>query len=118
MNCKPGDIARIVNSKYGNNDKLVLVIEPWAGNPFPKGTKHRDEQGVLWRRVAQSFCWKVEALGSPIVKSSGKGYTVCPMPDVHLRPLRDPGSDAVDEMVSRVGPAPEQRVFDHITSGE
>lgn len=106
MNCKPGDIARIVNSAFGNNDKLVRVIEPSplngkpvgtraiiAGNPFRVKTPHA------------SFCWVIEAIGSPIIKESGVGYRVCPASDSHLRPIRDPGDDAVDETLLRL-PAP------------
>ena len=81
MNCKPGDIARIV-ADCGNRDALVRVLDDEDCRP-----------GV----------WRCEALQSlkAYVGNECRGIfpagTVAWELDTNLRPIRDPGDDARDE---------------------
>lgn len=91
MNCKPGDLAIIVNaSDYGriHIGKIVQCIRlerPTFGRP-----------GLGW-------------LTEPGLAASddGKCLLWC---DEHLRPIRDPGDDAVDEVLQRIGSPNEATV--------
>lgn len=103
MNCRPGDLARIVglHPACGLNDKIV---------------KLRNESPVIWVEGAAPQ-WKLEERVSfvadrNVMDLSGTRYFagelvyVDALADSCLRPIRDPGSDAIDEMVAKVGPAP------------
>lgn len=82
MNCKPGDLALIVRSSSGNVGKIVVCIKMvgmyrWLqpdGNSFI------------------SPCWLIDRN-----LRGWDGTTDAFVPDVCLRPLRDPGDDAKDE---------------------
>ena len=82
MNCKPNDLARVVSNSetrfYGLVDKIVRVVSLY---------EFQGQQ--LW------------ALGEPIYCIFGRH--VLGIADELLRPIRDPGDDAVDEMVLKVG---------------
>jgi hypothetical protein len=81
MNCKPGDLAVIVKpgTTHRNLGKLVVV------------------KNLLWDDM-----WNVEAL-SPCHKENGRYETWGFIEDHRLRPLRDPGDDAVDETILWLG---------------
>lgn len=85
MNCKPNDIARIVNNVTGNNDKLVrvaaLVTAP-------------DCAVAWWLCVAMQ---QIYIDGVPGLQPAG---TEVYCADVNLRPIRDPGDDAVDQTLA------------------
>lgn len=88
MNCKPGDLARVVDSGV-NRNRLVWVLDSDRCDPGE------------WRcRTLQTM---VEYVGD---KNTGReiapGSIVWSL-DSSLRPIRDPGDDAVDEMVQKVG---------------
>lgn len=96
LNCKPGDLARIVGNAaevFGTTqDAFVTVVEraPVGGCQLPDG---------VWSKCTNPAAWVIE-FGSPVVIRMGKTvrqarYAVCP--DSHLRPIRDPGADARDE---------------------
>lgn len=77
MNCKPNEIARIVNSNTGNNNRLVMTRE------FVQNHVHG--QG-----------WECEALQTIINPHGGTvpPGTIVFSADAHLRPIRDqPGED-------------------------
>lgn len=97
MNCRPNDIARIVREIPGceeNLDRLVMVMKPgplepegatWRIEPLSKAPFfYRDQGGCfhVWDEATDSLCWH---------------------PDAWLRPIRDPGEDAVDEMLRIAG---------------
>lgn len=89
MNCKPGDIARVV-SGGANRDALLRVLDFVNCDPGE---------------------WRCEALQSmaeykwtTIVGRVPAGTIVYAMDSI-LRPIRDPGDDAVDETLSWL-PAP------------
>lgn len=84
MNCKPKDIARVIDNDetrhYGTADKIVRVMESFIGN------------GGL-------PAWVLEE------EIETKFGTIYALSDRLLRPIRDPGDDAVDETLLRL-PAP------------
>lgn len=77
MNCKPGDLAVVVRARFDPSHlgKIVSVVE-WD-----------DEAGG----------WKVD----PPIMTAGIPWRA--VADHALRPIRDPGDDAVDEMIQRIG---------------
>lgn len=84
MNCKPGDIARIIEQGR-NRDALVRVLDDLECDP-----------GV----------WRCEALQTVVAYrlnwpvGSFPAGTILWGPDANLRPIRDPGDDAQDETLS------------------
>lgn len=106
LRCKPGDLAVVVNlggSFAHLNDRIVEVLERAPNSPFvelPNGAFSRGEER----------CWIVHFPGKVAMPLGGEAhqqthYAVCR--DENLRPIRDPGEDAVDEMVVIAGvPAP------------
>lgn len=99
MNCKPGDLARVVSPGYFlrcscgirtlavKPDTLVVCAKPLADGWY------------LAEPLKIETVWGCD----PSVPLTG---TCGSLPDHLLRPIRDPGDDAVDEMVRRVGAAP------------
>lgn len=94
MNCKPGDLAVIVRDEVVRDlHKLVYVREAYGF----------DKDG--------DFCWICDSAGSALVyydvankRRYGKKEIV--IPDAWLRPIRDPGDDAVDESLAWLSPVP------------
>lgn len=84
MNCKPGDLAVVIKTedteKAGTVDKVVRV------------QSHFRIQGVDYWKLAQA----VKGRGSLMFEG---------LADHILRPIRDPGDDAVDETLQWL-PAP------------
>lgn len=102
MNCRPGDLARIVGTdvRLGLNDRIVKLT-----NDAPKVVAGRPH----WRleepiRVVLSMAG-INPLGQ--VFERGECLIARFLDDANLRPIRDPGADAVDEMVRLVGAAPK-----------
>lgn len=102
MNCRKGDIARIVGLPRGlteANDRFVRVVELAQIGPH-----------VAWRIEGEvqftidADCW---IHGHPFYK--GERVAFDSIHDIFLRPIRDPGEDAVDEMVRRF-PVPGKAV--------
>jgi hypothetical protein len=92
LNCRAGDLARIVAFPAGDAidrlmpGRIVRVVE-WHPNP--------GYGNAMW------------FLESPMVFDLGEGERVVwAIADSILRPIRDPGDDAQDEMLRLVGPAP------------
>ena len=98
LNCKPGDLAMVVRgTKYSGWVVLTHFITPRKCFLMPDGNTHTGEH-----RADPS--WVVESLGSlfdaPVkhgekIERHKRRYGV--IPDAALRPLRDPGDEAVDE---------------------
>lgn len=102
MNCRPGELAFIfgLHAALNLNDRPVqLANEPWF---MFGGVPHwRLEQPIETTVSASGTNWFT---GQYIPKgSTGVIYEV---PDENLRPIRDPGEDAVDQMVLLMGAAP------------
>lgn len=92
MNCKPGDLAIMVNSLATNNGKIYRVLD------FVGGMRIEERDGTT-RSLYD--CWRVECL-CRTVGSKGKWYRpgeIAIASDAQLRPIRDPGDDAKDEML-------------------
>jgi len=81
MNCKPGDMAMIKGGRYPHlYGRIITVHNVVTG----------DERGPLWTYSGH--------LPVP-------GLIVDLVEDCFLTPIRDPGDDAVDEMVQLCGNA-------------
>lgn len=81
MNCKPGDLAVIFRCCYPRNvGKLVQVID-----------SHRCSTGE----------WRIKALGELDTNygDTVRAGQICWADDCDLKPIRDPGEDAKDEML-------------------
>lgn len=96
MNCKPGDIARIIGpATTPNRDRIVRCIrllargeEMTMGDLVFVGTSHAQFWAVEGRLVGE------DASGRPVEVPGG------PVGDRWLRPIRDPGEDAQDETLT------------------
>lgn len=87
LNCKAGDLARVIlhpeTVKQGYVDKILrvsqLIQHPRNGTP----------------------CWMYEG---PLLRCQcGCGGVSIALADSILRPIRDPGDDATDEMLELLG---------------
>lgn len=86
MNCKPGDIAVVIFSRGGGNEgKIVTCIRPVQR---------------LYLECGTVAAWMTEPM---LVNRLGLEV---PTPDHQLRPIRDPGEDAVDESKAWLPPVP------------
>lgn len=86
MNCKPGDLAIFVKSWSGNEGKIVrcLRINEW-----------RSRLGAVLsngQRFPPEPIWDIDQ-ALPAEDGSIAAYAA----DSQLRPIRDPGDDAIDE---------------------
>ena len=99
MNCKPGDLAVTVNMLNPmNNGRLVRVLRAALdGELIVVG-------GARFVLQSSGPCWLCESEGpyefevrslDTAISAYGKSR---PIADRFLRPLRDPGEDASDEM--------------------
>lgn len=98
MNCKPGDLAINFFPESPNLGRVVTVVEVFDGRLGPDG-------GAI--ETGGQLSWIVRGPGLVLWKFGGENvpaeWTV--MPDRWLRPIRDPGDDARDEMLR---PLPEE----------
>lgn len=90
MNCKPGDLAVIVRSMAGNEGKIVRCVRL-------ADSSEAKEAGFDMRP-------EVWVLEKPLMTRLGFPASLCY--DAHLRPIRDPGDDAVDESTAWLPPVP------------
>lgn len=98
MNCKPGDLARLVN------------LPRALSNAADRFVKLKDQPPVL---IDGDMGWELEervnfnmhgqATRNGVLFMHGDAVYFDVMQDRYLRPIRDPGDDAVDEMVQRLG---------------
>jgi len=90
MNCKPGDLAVIVRSRAGNEGRLVTCLR-LANKAEADTAGFAQDAGPIWvvdRQLNTLY-----------------GFPATLAHDNNLRPIRDPGDDAVDETLLRL-PAP------------
>lgn len=84
MNCQPNDFCRVLNNPVtalgGIADRFVTVM-------------------ALDQNQCSEPAWIIEGGAFRTVQ----GFKVQCIPDKWLKPIRDPGDDAVDEMVRKVG---------------
>jgi hypothetical protein len=94
MNCKPGDLARLVGfaPDLKMNDKLVKLADK---EPVTIG-------GIAQWALAEKLRVQVPSavrlrLSNGSVFHPGDIIHLSTLADKHLRPIRDPGDDAVDQ---------------------
>lgn len=99
MNCKKGDLAIIVKSWAGNEGKIVRCL-------------HLDAVRSRYENVAPGgFCYPPEPIWIIDRQIYGwDGSMSDYIADSQLRPIRDPGDDAVDEMLLLRIPSPSEPV--------
>ena len=98
MNCKPGDLARLVN------------LPRALSNAADRFVKLKDQPPVL---IDGDMGWELEervrftmtgnTTRNGLNFNEGDAVYFDVMQDKYLRPIRDPGDDAVDEMVAKLG---------------
>lgn len=81
--CKVGDLA-ITEGAPMDNGLLVEVLSPYP------------EMTVL------GPCWLIRSMGSPFHMELNRRAMQCVWLDIMLKPIRDPGDDAVDETLCRL----------------
>lgn len=92
-NCVPGDIARVVGFSApvsDANDRLVRVVSPTIVNRLPGWT------------LEEPLCLTISDVcrtANGAVFVPGDRAQITEIADKHLRPIRHPGDDAVDEML-------------------
>lgn len=97
LRCRPGDLAVIIGraaEMKASDGRVVEVV-------------HRTPEGRVlmpagYWSLSSADCWLIHLQSpTPIMLRDGSWrmtiYAVCP--DNRLRPIRDPGDDAVDEML-------------------
>jgi hypothetical protein len=86
MNCKPGDLAIIVDSDAGNEGLIVRVIQlDYHSSSLPTV----DRKG---KRIPPTPYWEIDRYIQDF--EGGLHKTIA---DFQLRPIRDPGEDAKDQ---------------------
>lgn len=103
MNCKPGDIALVVSSRFEQNiGVLVDVIGPADGKIVLS-----QEVGQIWHCRARGAVTYQSVFGDRLVTQEG------PIPDACLRPIRGRGNpeESTESRDDLVTPATQQTVF-------
>lgn len=92
MNCKPNQLAYVSDPNALAYGHYLTCLQA-----HPAGFDGWDpKEGPVW------------LVDKPLPMRSywAGGYITYTYPDEALRPIKNPGDDAVDEMVQKVGPAP------------
>jgi hypothetical protein len=89
MNCRPGDLAVFVRSTCGNEGRIVRCLRRAVGSDMERYgfSAHWAHRFVYWVIDAEVNC--IGEFGDLTRVEMGD--------DEFLRPIRDPGEDAVDE---------------------
>lgn len=93
MNCKQGDLARIVAPGEPAHGYIVRCIKLIH--------RARDQHG----RVLEGDFWLIDP--HPPCKNGERGDAAR---DKNLRPIRDPGDDAIDESKAWLPPVPTKEL--------
>ena len=110
MNCKEGDIARIIHPGrlYGHLVE-ILHAQPIGDYRLPDGfpAYGTEPGGWVFKFLSVPKVVPIQnGLGEPNGNRAAQ-YAACH--DRWLRPIRDPGDDAVDETIVRLGkPVPDE----------
>lgn len=95
LNCKPGDLAIIVSVPRSTSPRIVAAIEAKAlGRIVRCLTLARSNDGL-------SACWRITEPFSVLTPVGAIDFFG--IADKDLRPIRDPGDDAVDEVLAKLG---------------
>lgn len=102
MNCKPGDLAVIVGFSPKHPHLTGRIVEVIEMAPVGMGFRLPDGK---WHLPCPANEWVIRfqnPVDLSVVRGRSSGiYAACH--DSKLRPLRDPGEDATDEVVERLG---------------
>ena len=94
MNVKPGDLAYTVGMLIpANNGRIVLVLRLYVDGERLPG--HRADY-----ELGGEPAWVCESLGAPLGTSADGLQMRRAIADACLRPIRDPGDDAVDQTLT------------------
>ena len=104
MNCKPGDLAVIRTNARNpeNHGRFVKVVRPYQWGEILPGHESRYE-------CCGEFAWVCKSVGQSLFSPANGWVNWIACRDTSLRPIRDPGEDATDEMLLLVG-RPNERV--------
>jgi hypothetical protein len=107
-NCRPGDIAYVAGSATGLNfGKVVKVVRHACTLEVITALRSCGIDAVAG--MQPPTMWFVDppltARCMDTLKTAEIPYAL----DEYLRPIRDPGDDAVDEMVAKLGPAEKSK---------
>jgi len=97
MNCVKGDLAR-----WLSRNALVEVLHATCdGDIFTSISG----ESFDFENISGKPTWTVRMLGRPQPSTHNPGHVFAELPvlDAALRPIRDPGEDATDEVVERLG---------------
>lgn len=93
--CRVGDLAVIIKSVSGNEGKIVRCVKLHNSKTHDvDGLRVDPRNGVRW------------VIETPLIGRDMLTWREVPLytvPDASLRPLRDPGDDAQDEMIQLLG---------------
>jgi hypothetical protein len=93
MNCKQGDLAVFVRSKAGNEGKVVTCLRLARWDEINEARFAHDAGPI----------WKIDR-AVPTLFPYGNDIRFADLAhDSMLRPIRDPGDDATDEMIVLLG---------------
>lgn len=102
MNCKPGDLAVTLSPRSETSrirDRVVTVLDEYVPDIFGFGHAWLIEGNLgLAGFAVATWALPGECIGSDVDRMY--------YPDAWLRPIRDPGDDAVDESKSWLPPVP------------
>ena len=98
MNCKPGDLARLVGLPDMLRDARDRIVKLKNDPPLLI-----DGQIVWALEQPVRFTMRGTASRNGVLFLDGDRVYCNEMQDKYLRPIRDPGDEAVDEMVRLVG---------------
>lgn len=94
MNCKPGELCRIVGmprTREANDHFVTTVCLIEHGYVLPDGSiLHRSDEGPIWLVRGKNIPMRL--IDGPLLFVDERGIG-----DKFLRPIRDPGDDATDE---------------------
>ena len=97
-NCKIGDLA-IITEAAPKGDYRGLIVEVLEYRGTYDYVSHFPDQ------LPGTVRWLVRS-ARPVICVSGVSAREFQCADVFMRPIRDPGDSAVDEIIQRIGIAP------------
>lgn len=100
MRCKQGDLAIVIGSEHGHDGKIVHCVK-WLGS-------------ILYRHSVTGVESMLDswAVDPPLARPGSASDTFKTCPEQNLRPIGNPGEDAVDETIQRLGkPTPESVAY-------
>lgn len=98
-NVKAGDLGILCGliENTEDNGKLVEVIDVFVGRRWTS------PEGILFRWNGPDLTAAVRSLGTPFLGEIHDTFQYAPLSIRNVKPLRDPGPEAVDEMVQKLG---------------